>query len=82
MSGDTIKMGVQSYYNSGSGSTNNSSFTDVLNSLANAIVSTAGTGHGTVANLTANNSTVYSAVQGFLNNNETTPSGYPKAYLN
>jgi RHS repeat-associated protein len=82
MSGDTIKMGVQSYYNSGSGTTNNSSFTDVLNSLANAIVNSAGTGHGTVSNLTANNSTVYSAVQGFLNNNETTPSGYPKAYLN
>ena len=38
MSGDTIKIGVQSYYNSGSGSSNNSSFTDVLNSLANAVV--------------------------------------------
>jgi RHS repeat-associated protein len=41
-----------------------------------------GGGHGTVGNLTASNNTVYAAVQGFLNNDETNPSGYPKAYLN
>ncbi len=34
MSGDTVQIGVQCYYNSGSGTTNNSSFSDVLNALA------------------------------------------------
>ena len=65
MSGDTIKIGVQSYYNSGSGTTNNSSFNDVLNSLANMVVNCTGGAHGSVANFTSNGSTMYSAVQNF-----------------
>ncbi len=82
MSGDTIQMMVQSYYNSGSGSTNNTSFTDVLNSLANAVVTSTGGSHGSLPQFTANNSTIYSAVNTFLTNDETTHAGYPKAYLN
>jgi RHS repeat-associated protein len=82
MSGDTVKFGVQSYYNSGSGSTNNSSFNDVLNTLAAVLVSTTGGDHGTVANLTASGSTVYSGLSSFLSANDPAPTGYPKAYLN
>jgi len=48
MSGDTINMAVQSYYNSKSVNTNNSSFTDVLNSLANALFTSTGASHGAV----------------------------------
>jgi RHS repeat-associated protein len=82
MSGDTVKIGVQCYYNTGSGSTNNSSFNSVLNSLASGLVSIAGTEHGTLTNLTASGSSVYGGVSSFLTTDESAPSGYPKAYLN
>jgi RHS repeat-associated protein len=82
MSGDTVKIGVQCYYNTGTGSTNNSSFNSVLNSLANGLISIAGTEHGTLANLTTSGSSVYSGVNSFLTTDESAPSGYPKAYLN
>jgi RHS repeat-associated protein len=82
MSGDTVKMGVQSYYNSGSGSTTNSSFTDVLNSLAGGIANVTSGAHGGFANLSASTSPIYTGLTSFLTNNETTTSGYPKAYLN
>jgi RHS repeat-associated protein len=82
MSGDTVKLGVQSYYNTGSGTTNNSSFTDVLNSLAGGLVNVTGGSHGGLTNFTANNSSVYTGLGTFLTTDETTPSGYPKAYLN
>ncbi|HMH20166.1 MAG TPA: DUF6443 domain-containing protein [Puia sp.] len=82
MSGDTVKMGVQSYYNSGSGTTNNSSFSDVLNSLAGGLVNVTSGAHGLVSNLTAGSSSVYTGLTSFLGANETTVTGYPKAYLN
>jgi YD repeat-containing protein len=82
MSGDTVKLGVQSYYNTGSGTTNNSSFSDVLNSLAGGLVNVTGGSHGGLTNFTANNSSVYTGLGTFLSTDETTPSGYPKAYLN
>ena len=82
MSGDTISIAVQSYYNSHSSSTNNSSFTEVLNSLANGLFDATNGAHGTVSNLTSSGSSVYSGVSSFLSSNESTSSGYPKAYLN
>jgi len=82
MSGDSLKIGVQCFYNTGTGSTNNSSFSSVLNSLANGLVSIAGVTHGSLSNLTASNSSVYTGVTSFLGSDETAPSGYPKAYLN
>ena len=82
MSGDSLKIGVQCFYNTGTGSTNNSSFSSVLNSLANGLVSIAGTTHGSLSNLTASNSSVYTGVTSFLGTDESAPSGYPKAYLN
>jgi hypothetical protein len=82
MSGDTVKVGVQSYYNTGSGTTNNSSFTDVLNSLAGGLVNVTGGSHGGLTNFTGSGSSVYTGVTSFLSTDESTPSGYPKAYLN
>ena len=82
MSGDTINMAVQSYYNSNSVNTNNSSFTDVLNSLANALFTTTGGSHGNVSNFTSSGSTVYTGLNSFLGSNDPVKTGYPKAYLN
>jgi RHS repeat-associated protein len=82
MTGDTVKLSVQCYYNSGSGSTNNSSFSDVLNSLANGLVNATGGAHGNLSNLTSSGSTVYTGLTSFLGSNDLAPSGYPKAYLN
>ena len=82
MSGDTVKMGVQCYYNSGSGTTNNSSFNDVLNALAGGLVNVSGAAHGTFSNLTASNSSVYTGLTSFLGSDDSVHSGYPKAYLN
>ncbi|HVY76216.1 MAG TPA: DUF6443 domain-containing protein [Puia sp.] len=82
MSGDTITLGVQAFYNTGSGSTNNSSFTDVLTSLANGLVNTTGGSHGNLTNLTQPSSTVYTGLTSFLGSDDTVKTGYPKAYLN
>jgi RHS repeat-associated protein len=83
MSGDTVNLSVQCFYNSpGGGSTNNSSFSDVLNSLSNGLVNLTGGEHGTLANLTASNSTVFTGLTSFLDTNDIAHTGYPKAYIN
>ncbi len=84
MSGDTVSMAVQSYYNSSSATVTNSSFTDVLNSLAAGLVGTpTGGAEGTVAGFTASTSPVYFGLNSFLPANDpAAPAGYPKAYLN
>ncbi|HET6256664.1 MAG TPA: DUF6443 domain-containing protein [Puia sp.] len=83
MSGDTVRLSVQCYYVSpGGGSTNNSSFSDVLNSLSNGLVNLTGGAHGTLSNLTSSGSTVYTGLTSFLNNDDSAHTGYPKAYLN
>jgi RHS repeat-associated protein len=84
MSGDVLNFAVQSYYNTNSITTTNSSFTDVLNSLAGGIVNTAtGGAEGGLSNYTASGSPVYAAVSSFLSTNDPAPpAGYPKAYLN
>jgi RHS repeat-associated protein len=85
MSGDTISMAVQSFYNTNTATSTNSSFNNVLNSLASGIVNTAtGGAEGALANFTANTSPVYLGLQTFLNR-DTGRTGtiyYPKAYLN
>jgi RHS repeat-associated protein len=82
MSGDSVKLSVQCFYNSGSGSTNNSSFSAVLSSLANGLVNLTGGEYGGLSNLEASNSTVYTGLTSFLSTDETPASGYPMAYLN
>ena len=83
MSGDSLGIGVKSFYRSnGSPGSNNSSLPDVLNSLAQGLVSVAGPGHGTFAGLNTSGSPVYTALNSFLPANDTSKSGKPKAYLN
>ena len=83
MSGDTVKIGVQSYYNTNSITTTNSSFTDVLTSLANGLVNTTSGAHGTYSQLTQTSSTLYMGLNSFLSTDDPPPpTGYPKAYLN
>ena len=83
MSGDTVNVLVQSYYNTNSITTTNSSFNDVLNSLANGLVNVSGGAHGTVGNLTSSGSSVYTGLTSFLSADDPPPgTGYPKAYLN
>jgi hypothetical protein len=49
MSGDTVSMAVQSFYNTNSITTTNNSLTDVLNSLANGLMGTqSGSSKGTL----------------------------------
>jgi hypothetical protein len=83
MSGDAIQMAVKSFYKTGTNTTQNGSFTDVLNSLANMLVSSTAGAHGNFANLTNSGSTVYSGLNSFITNNDPNPgASYPKAYLN
>jgi RHS repeat-associated protein len=84
MSGDTVKIGVQCYYNSNSITTTNSSFTSVLNSLAAGLLGTAsGAAEGTLSGYTSSSGTVYGGLSSFLSTkDQAPPSGYPKAYLN
>ena len=74
MSGDTVSVAVQSYYNTNSITTTNSSFTDVLNSLANGLVNSTGGAHGTLSNLTASNSSVYNGLTSFLTADDPAPA--------
>jgi RHS repeat-associated protein len=84
MSGDTLTIGVQSYYNTNSITTTNSSLNSVLNSLAAGLLSTAtGNAEGTLSSFTSSSGPVYAAVSTFLPSKDPAPpAGYPKAYLN
>ncbi|HWY33913.1 MAG TPA: T6SS effector amidase Tae4 family protein, partial [Nitrosopumilaceae archaeon] len=84
MSGDTVSMLVQSYYNTNNITTTNSSLNDVLNSLATGLLNTA-TGHaeGSLPGFTSSSGPVYAAINSFLPTKDPAPpAGYPKAYLN
>ena len=61
MSGDNIDLSVQSFYNSGTTTTPNSSVTDILASLASGIVTTASGGKGKMTEL--NNTTTSLSMQ-------------------
>jgi len=83
MSGDTVTIGVQSYYNTNSINTTNSSLNSVVQSLALQLLNTPGGGaEGNLAGFTSQSGTVYTGVQNFLNTNDPQIAGYPKAYLN
>ena len=83
MSGDTVTIGVQSYYNTNSITTTNSSLSSVVQSLALQLLNTPGGGaEGNLAGFTSQSGTVYTGVQNFLNTNDPQIAGYPKAYLN
>jgi RHS repeat-associated protein len=84
MSGDSIALGVRSFYRSGGtvGSPNNS-LPDVLNSLANGLVSMTAGAKGSIGDLNNTGaSPVYGALNSFMPANEPATSGKPKSYLN
>jgi RHS repeat-associated protein len=83
MSGDKVDIGVNYFYNS-SGATNGQSVavTDIINSLANGIVSAVGPSHGSAALLSGGTSPLQGALSSYLTSNNPTTSGKPNAYLN
>ena len=85
MSGDSVGIGVKSYYvGGGSAGSTSSSLPSVLNALSDGLVAAGGGGgHGTLATLGSNpGSPVYTALNSFLPSSDSTPTGKPKAYLN
>jgi RHS repeat-associated protein len=85
ITGDSISVGVKSYYLSGgTAGSNTSSLNSVLNTLAHGLVSLGGGGgHGTIANLdNTSGSPIYTALNSFMPTYDTTPGSKPKAYLN
>jgi len=86
MTGDSISIGVKSYYLSGgTAGSNTSSLNSVLNTLAGGLVTLGGGGgHGTLPNLdNTSGSPVYNALNSyFYPAFDSTPGSKPKAYLN
>ena len=83
MSGDKVDIAVQSFYNTGTTSTPNTSLTDVLASLATGIVNMTAGGKGSLTDLNNTGaSPIYAALNSFLPNDDPNTSGKPKAYLN
>src|ERR1017187_4060301 len=82
MSGDTVDIASKSYWTTNSSNTTAPSLTNALNSLANGIVSLAGSSKGTLSQLIATGSPLYNALSTFITNNDPAISGKPKAYLN
>jgi RHS repeat-associated protein len=83
MSGDSISFGVKSFYHAGGAvGSPQSSLQDVLNSLANGLVSLGGGGHAALGTLNATGSPVYTALNGFLPTADQATTDRPKAYLN
>ncbi len=83
MSGDKVDIAVQSYYNTGTTSSPNTSLTDVLTSLATGVVNLTAGGKGSITDL--NNQTtspIYAALNSFLPSNDPNQTTKPKAYLN
>jgi len=85
MSGDSIAIGVNAYYvGGGSAGSTTSSLPSVLNTIAGGLVALGGgSEHAALAALGGNGSPVYTALNSFLPNIDSTPTtGKPKAYLN
>jgi RHS repeat-associated protein len=84
MSGDSVAVGVKSYYvGGGSAGSTSSSLPSILNSLAGGLVALSPVGHGAFSALDASPSgPVYTALNNFLPSKDSTPTGKPKAYLN
>ena len=84
MGGDTISLAVQSYYNTNTDTTSTSSFSNVLNSLASALLTTpTGGAEGTIGTFTASTGPVYGGLTSFFNTDDPAPpTGFPKAHLN
>lgn len=83
-SGDSISVGVYAYYNStGAVPSPNSSFNNVVNSLASGLGALTSGGEQAITTMTApTTGPVYNAVNAFLPAVDTNTVSMPKAYLN
>ena len=83
MSGDVVDIATKSFYKSG-GTVNspNSTLTDIVNSLANGLVTATSGSHGVITDFTNTSGPMYAAVNSFLPSNDPNTTGKPKAYLN
>jgi hypothetical protein len=77
-----VKHSCKSYWTTNGNPPTNPSITDVLNSLANGIVTLTGGSKGTLAQLNTTSSPLYTALNSFITNNQTSIANKPKAYLN
>jgi RHS repeat-associated protein len=84
MSGDTVDLGVKSFYRpQGSPGNNSSPLADLLGALASGIVGIAGESKGTQAALSnISTSPLLGAINSFRNSSNPDVPGKPKAYLN
>lgn len=84
MAGDTIDIGVKSFYRAqGSAGGNVNALTDILTSLAGGIVNVAGEAKGTLGQLSnGSTSPLLGPLNLFRTGNNPDPVGKPKAYLN
>ena len=82
MSGDVVDIAAKSYWTTNGNPPTNPSITDVLNSLANGIVTLTGGSKGTIAQLNTTSSPLYAALNNFINTNDPAIPNKPKAYLN
>ncbi|WP_158085330.1 RHS repeat-associated core domain-containing protein [Niastella vici] len=84
MAGDTIDIGVKSFYRpSGAGIGNNSALNDILGSLAGGLVTVAGETKATLSELAnTGSSPLIGPINSFLNSRDTSNATKPRAYLN
>ncbi|MHA4810404.1 DUF6443 domain-containing protein [Flavitalea flava] len=82
MSGDVVDIGVKSYYNSITPSDTSSSFNDVLNSLAGAMVNMTGGAKGTLTQLNNTAGPLGGALSSFVTQYDQPIANKPMAYLN
>ena len=82
MAGDSIALGVRSFYTSQSPTGTRSSIDDVLFSLAGGIVGMTGGTKGGMGDLNNHNSPLYGVLDRFITGKDTTIPNKPRAYLN
>ncbi|MDO6432930.1 DUF6443 domain-containing protein [Flavitalea sp. BT771] len=83
MSGDKVTIGTNYYFNaSGTAGSQQLNAQDLINSLANGILSLTGGSHGSFSDLTGATTPLTGALTSFINGNNITGGGKPNAYLN
>jgi len=82
MSGDKVTIATNYYFNSGGTNGGQLTAQDLINSLANGILSLTGGSHGSFSDLTGSSTPLTGALTSFVSGNNGTTSGKPNAYLN
>jgi len=82
MAGDSIALGVKSFYTSQTGTGTRPSIDDVLLSMAGGVVGMTGGAKGGMGDLNTPSSPLYGALNKFITDKDTTVPNKPRAYLN